>query len=320
METLLGFGVFGLHSSELITNPSSPLPNRISPFHHLQRVPRKSPRVSASRSSLSGSELAGDDIIQIFLRERQFNGDFISKVSDALWRRDGLNFVDAQANVVDEITQPFEDSDNENPGGFLKLSKTQEWVSGNDTPPLNKKMAAKEWQNDSERRKRINLLKYDALKRELLLLTTGIGTACTGYCLVTLSVQAGVSYAAGVLFSCLYLQLLYHHADNLSKEAVPQIFMQKKLKKIGIRSEDLRNAFEKTVNGSIVALSSPRLVIPAAIYGFWGLSHNFTAFDFQLVPAMVGMFAYKAACLVQVYRDNEDLRFIFPESEDSVSN
>lgn len=32
-------------------------------------------------------------------------------------------------------------------------------------------------------------------------------------------------------YSCLYLQLLYNHSDNLSKQAVPQIFMQKKSKK-----------------------------------------------------------------------------------------
>ena len=39
----------------------------------------------------------------------------------------------------------------------------------------------------------------------------------------------------------------------------------------------------------------------------------------QLVPAMFGLFAYKAAALVQVYRDNEDLRLVFPE-EDEIPN
>lgn len=29
---------------------------------------------------------------------------------------------------------------------------------------------------------------------------------------------------------------------------------------------------------------------------------------------MLGLFAYKAAALVQVYRDNEDLELIFPDS------
>jgi len=32
---------------------------------------------------------------------------------------------------------------------------------------------------------------------------------------------------------------------------------------------------------------------------------------------MMGMFAYKAAALIQAYRDNEDLRFIFPDDEES---
>lgn len=31
---------------------------------------------------------------------------------------------------------------------------------------------------------------------------------------------------------------------------------------------------------------------------------------------MVGIFAYKAAALVQVYRDNEDLQLIFPEDNE----
>lgn len=35
---------------------------------------------------------------------------------------------------------------------------------------------------------------------------------------------------------------------------------------------------------------------------------------------MFGMFVYKAAVLVQVYRDNEDLRLVFPENEDGSSD
>jgi len=38
------------------------------------------------------------------------------------------------------------------------------------------------------------------------------------------------------------------------------------------------------------------------------------------VPAMFGMFVYKAAVLVQVYRDNEGLRLVFPENEDGLNN
>ncbi|KAK1277286.1 hypothetical protein QJS04_geneDACA003518 [Acorus gramineus] len=244
----------------------------------------------------------------MFMKERRSNGDFVSKVTDALWRRDGLDFIE-EADIAGESIENLEEEEDDD--GFLKLTKNREWVLGENTiAPFNRKLAAKEWQNESEKRKKINLLKYEALKKELLLLTVGIGAACTVYCLVTLSVEAAVSYSAGVLFS-------------LSKEAIPTIFMQKKRKKIGIRSEDLQSSFERTLKGSAIALSSPRLVIPATIYGFWAVSHNLfhDTFDFQLVPAMLGLFAYKAAALVQVYRDNDDLQLIFPDSdEDSIYN
>ncbi|KAF8403530.1 hypothetical protein HHK36_011634 [Tetracentron sinense] len=245
--------------------------------------------VNGKRST--ASELTGEDVLQTFLKERQLNGDFISKVSDILWQRGVMELVDSEASLVDNPQQLDEVMENEDEGGFLKLTKTHEWIAGDNMAPINKKAVAKELQNDSERRKRLELLKYEAIKREMLLLTASIGTACTGYCLVVLSVQAAVSYAAGVLF------------------------------RIGIRSEDLTNLFERTAKGSIFALSSPRLVIPAAIYGLWALSQHFSSdfFDFQLVPAMLGMFAYKAAALVQVYRDNEDLRLIFPDSEEGSS-
>ncbi|KAI3996448.1 hypothetical protein MKX01_001286 [Papaver californicum] len=278
-----------------------------SPFDHHSRG-RKSV-VSVFRSSLPG-----EDALQMFLRNRQLNGDFVSKASDVIWRRDCK-----QVHLTDLLPDEEEVMETENDGGFLKLTKTLEWVSGDETAPVSRKQIYKEIQDDRERRKKLNLLQYDAIKKELTLLTAAVGTFCTGYCLVVFSIQAAISYAMGVLFSSfLYLQLLYFHVDNLTREAVPQIFRQKKVKKIGIRSKDLQNFLETTLNGSGFVLSSPRLVIPAAIYGLWGLSTHFSSdlFSFQLVPAMLGLFAYKAAALVQVYRDNEDLKLIFPGGDE----
>ncbi|XP_034892962.1 uncharacterized protein [Populus alba] len=259
------------------------------------------PSFSVSRATAQPlSELAEDDVLRVFLRERQLNGDFISKACDKFWQSGVAEFVDVDDDKLSDIPQESEQvMESDNNGGFLKLSRTQEWVLGeNAAAPMNKKATAK-------------------LKRELMLLSVSIGAACTGYCLVVLSVQAAVSYAIGVLFSCLYLQLLYQHADNLSREMVPPIFRKKKSKKIGIRSEDLRDSFERSIKGSGIALSSPRIVIPAAIYGLWVLSHQYFPNDFfeiQIVPAMFGMFVYKAAALVQVYRDNDDLKLVFPDS------
>ncbi|XP_009377812.2 uncharacterized protein LOC103966380 [Pyrus x bretschneideri] len=308
METLLRVESFSFPRTLPIPNRS--LPNRI-------------PTVSALRTTPPPvSEVAEEDVLQTFFKERQLNGDLVSKVSDVFWKREFANSVDADADDGAEFgdtPQLAEQVTENDAGGFLKLSTTNEWVLGDISAPVNRKARAKALQNDSDRRRKLNLLQYEALQRELMLLSIGIGTACTGYCLIALSSQAAISYATGVLFSCLYLKLLYQQADNISRDAVPQIFRQRKTKKIGIRSEDLEDFLEKTIKGCGIALSSPRLVIPAAIYGLWILSHQKFAgdlFDFQLVPAMLGLFVYKAAALYQVYRDNEDLQFIFPDNEE----
>ncbi|KAL2938926.1 hypothetical protein RDABS01_022376 [Bienertia sinuspersici] len=265
-------------------------------------------------------ECVEEDVLREFFRDRYMEGDLITKYSDICFQRGAMRFIDDEAANVNYSSQPTEVLTGEPEEGFLKLTSTQEWLMGETSAPINRKPTNKDSQDDRERRRRLNFLRYEALKRELLFMTLGIGVACTGYCLLTLSVQAAVSYATGVGFSYLYLQLLYQHADNISKDSLPQIFQQKKQKKIGIRSEDLRDSLEKTIKGSGIALSSPRLVIPAAIYGLWVLLHqNFASdiFDFQIVPAMLGLFAYKAAALVQVYRDNEDLQLIFPDTDES---
>ncbi|KAI9073446.1 hypothetical protein K1719_044583 [Acacia pycnantha] len=270
---------------------------------------RSSSLVSVSRAGTSSASDVDEDVLQNFFEERESNSDFISRASDLLWQRKFRNSVDSNNSGQTNSSQKQSRC----------TLKTQEWILGDNTAPMNKKAVAKELQDSSERRKKLNILKYESLKREILLLSVGIGVACSGYCLVTLSVQAAVSYAIGVLFSCLYLQLLYRHADNLSSEDVPKIFMKKKSKKIGIRSEDLQDSLERSIKGIGISLSSPRLVIPAAIFGLWVLSHQYIVddfFDFQIVPAIFGMLVYKGAVLVQVYRDNEDLQFVFPENKE----
>ncbi|KAM7272784.1 hypothetical protein ACFE04_027447 [Oxalis oulophora] len=280
----------------------SPFPVKKSVFFKTSSALTVSVLKTASRPL---SELAEEDILQTFFKDRALNGDIISKASDALWQREVLKAIDIDAdNFTDNLKQeePAVGSESDADGGFLKLSSTQEWILGDITAPINKQAIAKEMRDNSDKRRKLNILQYEAIKRELMLLSVGIGGVCTGYCLVVFSVQAALSYAVGVLFSLLYLQLLYRHSDNLSKEMVPDIFMKKKQKKIGIRSEDLQDALEKTFKGSVFVLSSPRLVIPAAIYGLWALSHQYFStdfFDFQIVPAMFGLFVYKAAALVQ---------------------
>ncbi|GAY68500.1 hypothetical protein CUMW_264590 [Citrus unshiu] len=227
-----------------------------SPLPHTQKPLSKktSPTFSSSllrTSSRPVSEVAEEDVLQMFFKDRELNVDFISRTSDMFWLMGALKFVDFDADA----------------GKFADNSEqAHQWLLGDNSAPINKKPSAKALQDDSERRKRLNLLKYEAV---------------------------AFSYVVGVLF------------------------------RIGIRSEDLKYFLERSFKGSSLALSSPRLVIPATIYGLWVLSHRYFAnafFDFQIVPAMFGMLVYKAAALVQVYRDNEDLQLVFPENEETSSD
>ncbi|XP_034687141.1 uncharacterized protein LOC117915636 isoform X2 [Vitis riparia] len=172
-----------------------------SPIYPPQSHSTRLPSLSVLRTPRPVGELAGEDVLRMFFKERELNGDFISKASDMLWQREVMKFVDAEAGTPpDTPQQPEGVKETEYEGGFLKLTRTQEWVLGDNSAPINKKAIAKVLQDDSERRKRLNLLKYEALKREILLLSVSIGTACSGYCLIVLSAQAAISYAAGVLF------------------------------------------------------------------------------------------------------------------------
>ncbi|KAL1345610.1 hypothetical protein HN51_019345 [Arachis hypogaea] len=322
MDALSRIGFLPSSSSSSFSSYNLQLPR----IHVLSRFPSSfstsiSPSVSVLRApppSVTVSDVE-EDVLQIFLEEREVNGDFISRLSDMLWQRKFRSTSLESYDIGNTSQQPGQITEsNIDDDGFLKLSRTQEWVLGENSAPINKKLNAKMLQDSSERRRKLNILKYESLKREILLISIGIGLACSGYCFISLSAQAAVSYGIGVLFSCLYLRLLYQHADNLSTESVAQIFRKKKPKKIGIRSEDLQDSLERLIKGCSMSLSSPRLVIPAAIYGIWVLSHQYFTndfFDFQLVPAMFGMFVYKAAVLVQVYRDNEDLQLVFPEND-----
>jgi hypothetical protein len=48
---------------------------------------------------------------------------------------------------------------------------------------------------------------------------------------VSTSVSTILKLAILMLNSCLYLQLLCRHTDNLSKEDIPEVFLKKKVKK-----------------------------------------------------------------------------------------
>ncbi|CAK9225005.1 unnamed protein product [Sphagnum troendelagicum] len=215
-----------------------------------------------------------------------------------------------------------EEEEEQQERSFLKLSQARNWSLGIDSAaPSNASLQAQERENERADRRRQSLLEYDALKRNFSLTTIVVAGAVDAYCFLTLSLETTVSYAVGALGSYLYLQLLFRHADSLSEDNVADVFMRRKLKKIGIRSGDVKDSLEKTFYGIGMALSSPRLSIPAGLYTLWAFSAHYSetssfTFHLQVVPLMLGFFAYKAAALIQAYRDNKDLLLIISKGND----
>ncbi|KAK9175495.1 hypothetical protein WN944_027502 [Citrus x changshan-huyou] len=251
--------------------------------------------------------------------DRELNDDFISKTSDMFWLMGALKFVDFDADAgkfADNSEQAHQVIESDNDDGFLKLLKTHEWLLGDNSAPINKKPSAKALQDDSERRKRLNL--YEA-NIEFASCYSNVPVMFDLHALH--AVEEGTDALVGWDWNCLEW-VLFDIALSPVQLLVPSALIPT-CRPIGIRSEDLKYFLERSFKGSSLALSSPRLVIPATIYGLWVLSHRYFAnafFEFQIVPAMFGMLVYKAAAFVQVYRDNEDLQLVFPENEETSSD
>ncbi|MCO5597858.1 hypothetical protein L7F22_051943 [Adiantum nelumboides] len=276
------------------------------------------PDRSGSTAS-SESLLSAQEFFDSFLRSRQLRNDFVSKASDVLWKRELWDVDEEKLNQVRARLAELQKLREEDDGvGYLKLSQAKQWGLGMDGAPSNGKPETSDMEILEDDRRRMGLLEYEALKRELSLLTTAIAAFGSIYCGLLFSIEASVSYALGALGSLLYLQLLFRHADRLSEENVASVFRRKRQKKIGVRSSDLQDAFEKALFGSSFALSSPRLVIPVALYGLWTYQLGHLQLDLQITPLMFGFFAYKAAVLVQTFRENKNLAMSF-EKDKSTS-
>lgn len=283
---------------------------------HLTQLGRRRLQVqSTAQDHNTANRLSGQELFETFLRERQPRSDFVSKASDLLWRREIFDVDKESLNDIKESPPEYQKvRDDEDGNGFLKLSQTRRWTSGMDRAPTNAKLAADEIEISREDRRRASFFEYEALKRELFLLTIFTGASCSIYCAIVLSYEACYSYGIGAMASLLYLKLLFHHAGKISEDNVAKIFLRRRRKKIGIQSADLQDSFEKSLYGSSLALSSPRLVIPASLFGVWKILHE-SSFSLQLAPLILGFFAYKGALLIQTFRDNKELAMTFPKEE-----
>ncbi|CAM6119380.1 unnamed protein product [Calypogeia fissa] len=277
---------------------------------------------SAGRGGGGEGLLSGKEFFESFLRRRQAagDGDFVSKAADVLREKEVVELdEESRQQVREKLSQLQKLNEVDDTGSFLKLSRARSWSLGQDVTPMNAYSGALDRETAREDRRQQSLLEYEALKVELSSMTIKVAVAVSAYCLIILSPEAMVSYGIGAIASLAYLQLLYRHVDDVSEDNVAQVFVERRPKRIGITSADLEESFEKFIRGSSRALSSPRLVIPSALFGLWALTEHFaenSPFHLQVAPLFFGFFAYKAAALVQTYQDNKDVFSMLVDSKD----
>ncbi|KAL8122103.1 hypothetical protein AgCh_018732 [Apium graveolens] len=98
----------------------------------------------SNKITISVAEVENDDVFHDFIKDRE-NGDFVTKIIDSLWLRDVKHIVNVKTQLRSHSSQLYQESvDDESEGGFLKLKTTSEWLLGDNTTPVNKKVMYEE--------------------------------------------------------------------------------------------------------------------------------------------------------------------------------
>nr|CAB3500974.1 unnamed protein product [Digitaria exilis] len=138
----MAMGLPGLRCCHLPSGASLPT---LGPALPRRPLPRTSALRYSSLQAQAGDSI-GEEVLRMFLEERQLHGDFVTKISDMVWRRNGANVdaVEATADqgsgsdvAQDEDAQEFEDE------GVLRLAATIDWVSGDSSAPVRKRLSPK---------------------------------------------------------------------------------------------------------------------------------------------------------------------------------
>ncbi|CAI5530784.1 unnamed protein product [Closterium sp. Naga37s-1] len=134
------------------------------------------------------------------------------------------------------------------------------------------------------------LREYGDLKRQLSQTAIGVGAAGTLYCFLGISIQTAISYGIGSAASCLYLLLLFNDTDTIAPEDLPPAFLIDRNKPKSLPNRPLPrkglvdslatvDSPQKLVQGAQLALSSRRLLVPAALVLLWSFSLQFSGSD-----------------------------------------
>ncbi|CAI7756452.1 unnamed protein product [Closterium sp. NIES-53] len=161
------------------------------------------------------------------------------------------------------------------------------------------------------------LREYGDLKRQLSQTAIGVGAAGTLYCFLGISIQTAISYGIGSAASCLYLLLLFNDTDTVAPEDLPPAFLidRNKPKRKGlVDSLATVDSPQKLVQGAQLALSSRRLLVPAALVLLWSFSLQFSGSDpnslhIEFAPLFIGFLSYKIAVLLFTIEDVTNFLF-----------
>lgn len=123
---------------------------------------------------------------------------------------------------------------------------------------------------------------YSQLKGNLQILTAIFGGAGIAVSYASYSSEVAFSYGVGLLGALAYIRMLGNSVDSLG---------------------------ESNSKGAIrAALGQPRLLVPVVLvmcFNRWNeiLAPEYNLLHLQLIPILIGFFTYKAATVVEVFRD-----------------
>ncbi|KAG6551153.1 hypothetical protein Mapa_007388 [Marchantia paleacea] len=125
-------------------------------------------------------------------------------------------------------------------------------------------------------------IRYLKLKRDLQITTLGIGGLCAVSTYFAYSPQVAASYGAGLLGALVYVRMLGSSVDSIG-------------------AQDAGSAARG-------ALGQPRLLVPVVlvmVYNRWNALAvpEYDVMSLQLIPMLVGFFTYKAATLVETFKE-----------------
>jgi ATP synthase protein I len=134
-------------------------------------------------------------------------------------------------------------------------------------------------------------VKYEALKRELMLTTSGFAGAGIVISYFMSGVDTAASFAIGSLGAVVYLRLLGRKVDSKGPA-------------------DGSGPDEQSEGGGGGGAAAPTLLVPAILFMIYNRWNALAAPQMEhyasLLPILLGFFSYKPSTLVRAYRDLTD--------------